>query len=186
MKHKALIFDFFGVICSEISPLWFEEHFAEKGKELRHQYLRPADRGDVSQEELFAELAVMANVTPEEIEKDWLAHVHFNTELIDFIQELKSEYQIGLLSNATSPFFHTVMALSGTINLFDQVVVSSEVGYAKPEPEIYETILSRMEIAPSEALMIDDGQANIDGAQKVGMHGYLYISVQQLREMFTK
>ena len=186
MKYNALIFDFFGVVCSEISPFWFEEHFAEKGKELRHQYLRPADRGNISQKELFEELSVMAKVSPEDIEKDWLSHVRFNTELIDFIRELKSEYKIGLLSNATSPFFHTVMALSGAIDLFDQVVVSSEVGYAKPEPEIYETILARMDLAPSEALMIDDGQANIDGAKKAGMEGYLYVSVQGLREMLSK
>ncbi len=183
MKPKALIFDFFGVVCSEISPFWFEEHFAEKGNELRHQYLRPADCGVISQKELFDELAVMAKVSPEEIEKDWLAHVRFNTELIGLIRELKSEYKIGLLSNATSPFFHTVMALSGTVDIFDHVVVSSEVGHAKPEPEIYNEMISRMEIAPSEAMMIDDSQANVDGARNVGMEGHLYVSISELRKV---
>ena len=183
MKYKALIFDFFGVVCSEISPFWFEEHFAEKGKELREQYVRPADEGRISQKELFEELAALANVSPEEIEKDWLAHVRFNDELISFIRELKAEYKIGLISNATSPFFHTVMALSGTIDLFGAVVVSSEVGHAKPEPEIYKIMLSRMEVNPEEALMIDDGQANIDGAKRVGMAGHLFTTVQELRDM---
>lgn len=182
MQYKALIFDFFGVICSEISPFWFEEHFAEKGKELRQQYLRPADRGDISQEELFKQLSVMAGVSAEEIEKDWEARIRFNTELIQFIKELRTQYKVGLLSNATSPFFHTVMALSGTAELFDQVIVSSEIGHAKPEPEIYEAMLSNMELAPSEALMIDDSQINLDGAKRVGMPGYQYISVQGLRD----
>lgn len=186
MRYKAIVFDFFGVICSEISPFWFEEHFAEKGKELRQQYLRPADRGDISQEELFKQLSVLAGVSAEEIEKDWEAHIRFNTELIQFIKELRAQYKIGLLSNATSPFFHTVMALSGTAGLFDQVIVSSEIGHAKPEPEIYETMLSNMELAPSEALMIDDSQINLDGAKRVGMPGYLYISVQGLRDFLLK
>jgi HAD superfamily hydrolase (TIGR01509 family) len=183
MQYKALIFDFFGVICSEISPFWFEEHFAEKGKELRRQYLRPADRGDISQEELFKQLSVMAGVPAEDIEKDWETHARFNNELIQLIRELRARYKIGLLSNATSPFFHTVMALSGTTELFDHIIVSSEIGHAKPEPEIYEAILSEMKIAPSEALMIDDSQENLDGARKVGIAGYLFTSVRELRDM---
>jgi len=182
MRYKALIFDFFGVICSEISTFWFEEHFAEKGKELRHQYLRSADRGDISQDELFKQLSVMAGVSAEEIEKDWEAHIRFNIELIQFIKESRAQYKIGLLSNATSPFFHTVMALSGTTGLFDHVIVSSEIGHAKPEPEIYEAMLSNMLLAPSEALMIDDSQINLDGAKRVGMPGHLYTSVQELRD----
>lgn len=186
MRYKALIFDFFGVLCSEISPFWFEEHFTEKGEELRHQYLPPADRGEVSQRALFEELSRMAHVSPEEIEKDWLAHARFNAELIAFIRELKSEYTIGLLSNATSPFFHTVMALSGTIGLFDHVVVSSEVGHAKPEPEIYDIMLSQMGVHSAEAIMIDDNQENLDGALKVGLAGHLFTSVQELREVLGK
>lgn len=182
MQYKALVFDFFGVVCSEISTFWFEEHFAQKGKELRYQYLRPADRGDISQEELFKALATMAGVRAEEIEKDWEAHIRFNTELIDFIRTLKTRYRIGLLSNATSPFFHTVMALSGTIDLFDQVVVSSEVGHTKPEPEIYKIILAKMELSPSEALMIDDGPVNVEAVVQVGMGGYLFTSVAELKE----
>ena len=75
------------------------------------------------------------------------------------------------------------MALSGTIDLFGAVVVSSEVGHAKPEPEIYKIMLSRMEVNPEEALMIDDGQANIDGAKRVGMAGHLFTTVQELRDM---
>lgn len=182
MQYKAIVFDFFGVICSEISPFWFEEHFAERGKELRRQYLQPADRGDISQEELFKQLSVLAGVSAEEIEKDWETHVRFNNELIQLIKELRTRYKIGLLSNATSPFFHTVMALSGTIGLFDKVIVSSEIGHAKPEPEIYEAILSQMNLAPCEALMVDDSQENLDGARKVGMAGHLFTSVRELRD----
>jgi HAD superfamily hydrolase (TIGR01509 family) len=181
MPYKALIFDFFGVVCTDIAPFWFEEHFAKKGKELKDQYLRPADRGEVSQAELFRELSEMAGVTAEEIEKDWEAHIRFNAELIELIHGLRGTYKIGLLSNATSPFFHTVMALSGAVRLFDCVVVSSEVGHAKPEREIYEIILSRLHVSPEEALMIDDSQINLDGAKRVGMPGHLFTSVEELR-----
>lgn len=182
MNYTTLVFDFFGVLCTDISTFWFEQHFAEKGNDLRHQYLRPADRGEISQEALFAELAAMAGVSPEEVERDWTSHITFNTELIELIKELKGSYKIGLLSNATSPFFHTIMALSGTLGLFDQVVVSSEVGYVKPEPEIYQTILERLGATPGESLMIDDTPANIDGAMRIGMNAHRYTSVADLRD----
>lgn len=187
MPYKALIFDFFGVVCSEISPFWFEEHLTEKGKALAGQYDRAANVGVIPQEELVRQLSLMAGVTPADIEKDWEAHAHFNTELIAFIRELRADgHKIGLLSNATSPFFHTVMALSGTVDLFDHVVVSSEVGHAKPDPEIYKIMLERMALAPSETIMIDDSSANIAGAASVGIPGHLYTSVQELRDFLSK
>ncbi len=182
MQYEALVFDFFGVICSEISPFWFEEHFAEKGDELRSQYMPQADRGHISQESLFAELSRLARVPADQIEKDWMSHVTFNIELIALIRELKSSYKIGLLSNAIVPFFYTVLALSGTLDLYDSVIVSSEVGYAKPEPEIYQIMLERLKVKPKGALMIDDNQANLYGAATVGMPGHLYTSVQELRD----
>lgn len=185
MKYKALVFDFFGVLCTDISTFWFKQHFAEKGNDLRHQYLRSADRGEISEETLFKELATMAGVSPEEVKHDWESHISFNTELTAFIKELKSSYKIGVLSNATSPDFHTIMALSGTLGLFDQVVVSSDIGHIKPEPEIYQAMLARLGVEPSEALMIDDAQANVDGAIGVGMAGHRYVSVADLRQFLA-
>ena len=181
MQYKVLIFDFFGVLCTEISPFWIEEYLPGKETELRQQYLTPADRGDISESKKLEELAKLAHVTPQEIEKDWLARAHFNTALIEFIRELKSEYKIGLLSNAAAPFFHRLLALSNAQDLFDYVVVSSEVGYVKPEPEIYNIILSQMNVLPADALMIDDNEGNLIGARDVGMEGHLYTSVEDLR-----
>ncbi len=184
--YKAVIFDFLGVVCSEISPFWFQEYFAEKGKELRNQYMPATDRGELSQQQLFQELAALANVSPEEIEKDWIAHAHFNTELIALIKELRNEHKIGMISNAMSPFFHTLMALSGTVGLFDAVIVSSEVGHTKPSRKIYEVALAELGVEPHESIFIDDNRDNVKGAEKAGMAGHRYTSVEEVRALFQK
>jgi HAD superfamily hydrolase (TIGR01509 family) len=183
VKPSALIFDFFGVICSEISPFWFEEHFAKNGRELQVHYSMLSDRGDITQEELLTDLSRMSGIPPQEIEKDWLTRARFNTKLIELIKDCKPKYKIGLLTNATSPFFRMVLTLSGIAELFDSIVVSSEIRHAKPDPEIYEAILSQLSLVPAQALFIDDNPRNVQGAQRVGMSAHVYKSVEDLREL---
>lgn len=186
MQYKALVFDFFGVVSSEIAPFWFEEYLPENAKELKHQYLRPADRGEVSQEELFNQLSIAAKIPAEEIEQDWNARAVFNAELIDFIKELKGEYRLGLLTNSMAPLFHTLAEKVRVEDLFEQVAVSSEIGHAKPEPEAFEAILTKLGVLPGEALMIDDNQVNIDGAKAIGMPGHLFTTVSELKAALGK
>jgi len=52
---------------------------------------------------------------------------------------------------------------------FDAVVISFEVGCAKPEPRIFEITLDRLGVAPSRALFVDDREDNIEGARRLGL-----------------
>jgi HAD superfamily hydrolase (TIGR01509 family) len=63
--------------------------------------------------------------------------------------------------------------------LFDSVVLSSEVGMIKPHPEIYELTARRLQLLTRECLMIDDMAANIEGAQAVGMEGVIFTTTQE-------
>lgn len=183
MKPKALIFDFFGVISSEVAPFWFRDHISQSEKRvLEEKYVRPADRGQLSQEDLFKSLGEISNVAPKEIEADWLSRAHINVDVVEYIRELKDQYRLGLLTNAFSPFFATVLERSNAKDLFEVIVMSGETGYVKPEPEMYQMILQKMEVSPEEALMIDDNPANVEGAKRIGMDGFIYSSLQGLRE----
>jgi putative hydrolase of the HAD superfamily len=52
---------------------------------------------------------------------------------------------------------------------FDAVVISFEVGCAKPEPRIFEITLDRLGVAPTRALFVDDREENIEGARRLGI-----------------
>ena len=182
MQPKALIFDFFGVISSEVAPFWFEEHVSgPAGRELEEEYVRPADKGELSQDGLFEKLSHVSHIEPRAIEQDWLSRAHINTDIIDLLKELKGTYRLGLLTNAFSPFFSDVLSRSGVADLFETIVMSSETHYVKPEPEMYLAILEKMGLRPEETLMIDDNPANVEGAKNVGMHGVVFTSCEQLR-----
>ncbi len=186
MKYRALVFDFFGVVCSEVAPFWFEEHIPEGAAELKEKYVRPADRGEVDESELFDELAELTGIPAEEIRQDWEARAHINTELMRFIKSLRSDYKIGLLSNAPTRFFRALLHGKAVGPFFDAIVVSGEIGHTKPEPEAYQAILAALEVRPEEALMIDDNPRLVEGAKEVGMAGHQFTSVQELRNLLGR
>ena len=63
--------------------------------------------------------------------------------------------------------------------LFRGVVVSAEVKYLKPAPQIYQHLLSTYQLAPNETVFIDDLPRNIEGAVAQGMAGIQFEDVGQ-------
>ncbi|MEZ8287082.1 HAD family hydrolase [Vibrio splendidus] len=63
--------------------------------------------------------------------------------------------------------------------LFDGSVVSAELGVLKPQPEIYQALLSNNGLEASETVFIDDMPYNVEGAKIVGMAGVQFIDAVQ-------
>ncbi|RUA34844.1 MAG: HAD family phosphatase, partial [Bacteroidetes bacterium] len=55
-------------------------------------------------------------------------------------------------------------------NLFHEVYFSHDLNQRKPDQEIYQNVLSLSQTGATEALFMDDGQANLDSAYKLGIH----------------
>jgi HAD superfamily hydrolase (TIGR01509 family) len=51
----------------------------------------------------------------------------------------------------------------------DDILISAEVGLAKPDPRIYRLAAERLGVRPDEAVFVDDFAANVEGARAVGM-----------------
>ena len=58
--------------------------------------------------------------------------------------------------------------------LFDDVVVSAEVGLAKPDPEVFRLAARRLGLPPAECVFVDDWDVNVGAAREVGMAAILY------------
>jgi len=65
--------------------------------------------------------------------------------------------------------------------MFDDIVISGEVGLRKPEPEIFLLAAGRLNLRPAECVFVDDLQVNVDGARAVGMTGILHTSYDETR-----
>jgi len=58
---------------------------------------------------------------------------------------------------------------------FDVVIVSCEVGVAKPDPVIFQMCLTRLGVKSSQVLFVDDRIENIEGAARLGIQTFHFI-----------
>jgi putative hydrolase of the HAD superfamily/hydrolase len=65
--------------------------------------------------------------------------------------------------------------------MFDDIVISGEVGLRKPEPEIFRLAADRLGLEPAECVFVDDLQLNVDGARAVGMTAILHTEYDETR-----
>jgi len=66
--------------------------------------------------------------------------------------------------------------------LFEGATVSAEVGLLKPQPEIYESLLSQYGLKASETVFIDDMPYNVKGAEAVGIKGIQFENASQCEQ----
>jgi HAD superfamily hydrolase (TIGR01509 family) len=59
---------------------------------------------------------------------------------------------------------------------YTEVVLSCEVGYAKPDPRIYQPMFQCFVAAPGDALLIDDTPGHLAAAESLGLTGHLHLS----------
>ena len=80
---KLIIFDFFGVICSEVAPFWFEKHFSEdEAKRIKRDLVGLADRGEISLDDLFLRLGEMVNISPARVSQEWFSYVKIDSVMV--------------------------------------------------------------------------------------------------------
>jgi epoxide hydrolase-like predicted phosphatase len=104
-----------------------------------------------------------------------------DTELIDFIRQLKGSYKTGLLSNAFSDLREWITTHGRFADAFYNMVISAEEGVMKPDPRIYKRSLENLGVAAGDAIFIDDFEHNVEGARAVGMHAIHFRNPDQAR-----
>ena len=67
------------------------------------------------------------------------------------------------------------------LDTFDGIVVSSEVGLTKPDPEIYELLCTRFGFTPDQAVFTDDHEPNVIAARALGFHSVTFTTADDLR-----
>jgi len=65
---------------------------------------------------------------------------------------------------------------------FDGAIVSGFEGVAKPDPAIFELLLDRFDLEPSDTVLVDDSPVNVRAARSVGMHAIEFETPGRLRE----
>ncbi len=180
---NTIIFDFFGVISSEVAHVWFDEHFsAKEAKILKDKYFKPFDAGKTTKAELFESLSLISNEAPNTISAKFDKLAKIDQNMVALIKKIKPRYKLGLLSNGGAEFVRPILKLHKLEALFDTIVISSDCGITKPNKIIYELTLGNLSVKAENTLFIDDNKNNIKGAQKLGMQTVLFKNYKQLNK----
>jgi epoxide hydrolase-like predicted phosphatase len=91
----------------------------------------------------------------------------------------KDGIKTGILSN-TVLGMPLVIRVTGGYRGFDPVILSSKVGAAKPNPEIYHIAVKRSGVKPQEILFIDNRTQNVEAARKLGLRVILAKNAKQV------
>jgi epoxide hydrolase-like predicted phosphatase len=101
-------------------------------------------------------------------------------DLIDYLRGLRPRYKVALLSNAWDDLRTFLQSSWNISTVFDEMIISSDVGIAKPDPRIYRIAVDRLGILPEEAVFVDDFMDNIDSARAFGMRAVHFQDRQRL------
>ena len=130
--------------------------------------------GKASPNQVWESVQQTLNITDydlHQLQADFWANDAVDLQLIDVLRKLHFQYQIFILSNAWQDARKT-LADNFSIcegDLFDKIFISSELGLAKPDPEIFIQVSNIVKIPLESILFIDDFVENIQSADLLGM-----------------
>lgn len=202
---EAIVFDLGGVIIN----LAVENTIRELAKTLGvspntlmhamqededfHQY----ERGFISDTEF---LGLLESFTPKEVsQKDlvtgWNAMLlDIPTARLSLLKELAQNYRLFVLSNTNAlhikEFNNILKDAHGyedlnALGVFEKVYYSFEIGRRKPDVEIFSYVVQDAKLDPSKTLFLDDGEANLLGAEMAGLQTQLVTNEHTILEIFA-
>ena len=183
---KNVIFDYGNVLVDWNPAYLFLPVFGGNEAECRfftdhvcnREWFTRMDRGedmDICVAELQAQYPQYAHAVAMFRDR-WFEMCHGDIPgMLEIIQNLKSK-GVGVygLTNWPAATFTEARRRFKTLAAIDNYVVSSAVKLAKPEPAIYELLLSKYNLKPNECVFIDDRADNVNAAKALGMSGIVY------------
>ncbi|MGM0498199.1 MAG: HAD family hydrolase [Bacteroidota bacterium] len=206
LEHiKNLIFDLGGVILN-IAP----EKTVQKMKQLgienfeqlysqlkQNETFDLLEKGEISENQFVEEILkhVSEPIEKEDIIDAWNELLlDFPREHIELLDQLNksTRFRTFLLSNTNS--IHKKEYNQDLFNrfskrledLFEKAYFSHEIAMRKPDAEIFQHVLDREKLEPSETLFIDDSLENIAAASSLGLETYQIKDGISITDLFPK
>ncbi|WP_431022130.1 pyrimidine 5'-nucleotidase [Erwinia rhapontici] len=143
-------------------PLWVDyQNGAISALQLQHQR--------------FESWAAKLDVTAQDLNSGFLsAMAEICTPLVgavDLLNALKGRVKIGIITNGFTALQQARLERTGFLGVFDLLVISEQVGYAKPHPAIFDYALTRMGNPSRERVLMvgDNPDSDILGGINAGL-----------------
>lgn len=189
---KAIIFDFGGVLMRTDDPEPRQRMAKRLGLSIRELEAivfegedgHMAEVGAITSEERWKRVTAMLGLSApdawQSFPGQFFAGEVLDIELLEYVRDLHGTYKTALLSNASDSLDEYVRNTLELGDAFDAIIISALVGVSKPDPAIYHLALDQLQVAPDEAIFVDDRRDNVEAAASVGMHAIQFSTREAL------
>jgi epoxide hydrolase-like predicted phosphatase len=192
MTIRAIIWDLGGVILrteNRAPRTQLAERLGMTYEDLdrlvfESQSSKLATIGSIDENRHWETVCKTLNLLPEEIpalREGFFEGDRIDTSLLEAINSLRPRFRIGLLSNAWSELRKYIEDEWHIADVFDDMIISAEVGLAKPDPRIYQLAVDRLGVPAEQAVFIDDVLRNVEGARLAGLASIQFQNPSQVQ-----
>jgi len=189
----TIIFDYGNVLLAW-NPRYLYQRFFPDDPEGMERFFRDVDflewNAQQDKGRTFKEgIAELSKQFPQYSHLVQAYHDHWSDSIVgaiagtvDILRQLKKAgYKLYGLSNWSAETFPRAREKYDFFDLFDDMVISGDVGHLKPDARIFQIMLDKIGKPAQECLFIDDSLANIQQAQKMGFPVIHFQSPEQLK-----
>ena len=118
-------------------------------------------------------IKIMNTILDPEITASMIEPIKSTVQLIQKLK--KAGYTLYIFANAPNELYTTVQKkYPDIINLFDGIIISSEIKTVKPSPDIFNHLITTHNLMPHNCILIDDLEETVSAAQQLGMQAFVY------------
>jgi putative hydrolase of the HAD superfamily len=162
------------------------EHIRKRMLELWDSINRGALAGDDLRRAICEVAGSKMPMPPEPFFALWNCHFRVHHELLPMVEALLGRVKLILLTNVNEMHWRFVRPLIPLFERFDDLVLSYELRMAKPDPEIFQTTLSRSGLRAEETAYFDDVPRYIEVATALGIHARVFTDAPTFRAQLAK
>ena len=102
------------------------------------------------------------------------------------LETVKQKHSIACLSNTNSAHWYAQKDADFLNAIFDNMFLSFQMGMVKPDDEIYQETVRRLDIQADRVLFLEDNRVNVEAAARCGINAELALGTKQVREVLTR
>lgn len=131
-------------------------------------------KGEISTKDFFEYLKgyMDDDITLEEFKNIYVNNNKFFNDTIEIIKRLKKlGYKVYLLSNLKEIDYEKFIK-HFDVSIFDEMFLSFKLDMLKPNDDIYQYVINKLNANPENIYFFDDNKENVDGAIRNGINAY--------------
>ena len=189
---SCVLFDLGGVIVNWHNSWLIQDvsdEFQLQKEKLSKEYYKNLPKiatGKINEKELWNIIGKelkskkLMNLNESLLDRIFQKHCSLNNSMINLSKELSQKgITVGILSN-TEPASYSAIEKLTSLDHFEYKFLSYNIGYLKPNQEIYRHVINNIPFLKEELFFIDDLKTNVESARVEGIDSVQYTDYNEL------